>query len=438
MLMLAGSITLAGCGGGSPSPASPAGPSADLVGHMAQVGKDAAAQAPATNVDVSGPGGAPVVTPPASTAGGGSTVSGSSGGGGGSSPSGGGGPVAPVPPVVAPVWGTGDFIAFSSNRKPGEGKGDIYVFDPYIDTVLAIVGVNTHDNELNPRISDNGKFLVFQRAWKEKKGYHRYGYNQDILLYNMDLKLVNTLPMLNTEDFDEYQADISNDGCNIVYVTEVEKGYPELRLFDLTTGDNWAVPGANRNFRDVTWPTISANGKRIAYGASIYKGFGGPAEDLDGNDTGGDAYTGNPLYFGESNVYIYDIPTGTQLTPPFVNTAFDEYDPELCFDGTRMMFVSNRLGTEDIFEVNLDTGWTDNLSFLNTNELDEQHPMYLGGSVDRVVFQITNKDSRYSNYYDFIQLRAYNRATATLDTLPIANHILADSALRAPQPETLP
>ncbi|MNS47806.1 hypothetical protein D3C72_803500 [compost metagenome] len=121
-----------------------------------------------------------------------------------------------------------------------------------------------------------------------------------------------------------------------------------------------------------------------------------------------------------------------------MNTAFDEYNPDLCLDGSRLLFVSNRLGTEDIFEVNLDTGWTDNLSFLNTNELDEQHPMYLGGSVDRVVFQITNKDSRYGNYYDFIQLRAYNRATATLDTLPIANHILADSALRAPQPETLP
>ncbi|MNT47654.1 hypothetical protein D3C72_1843870 [compost metagenome] len=126
-----------------------------------------------------------------------------------------------------------------------------------------------------------------------------------------------------------------------------------------------------------------------------------------------------------------------------MNTAFDEYNPDLCLDGSRMLFVSNRLGTEDIFEVNLDTGWTDNLSFLNTDELDEQHPRYLGGSVDRIVFQISKKDPLYYFYgygygYDFVNLRAYNRATATLDILPVANQILADSALRAEQPETLP
>jgi Tol biopolymer transport system component len=417
LFMLAGSLTLAGCG-------SPTTPQAGPVGAQqpAPVIQPVQDKAPAAAIENTPNVQAPQAAAPAQTSG--NTAA----------------PAAPAQPQGelglkgGMGWAATDFIVFSSNRKPGEGKGDIYVFDPLIDTVLAIVGVNTHDNELNPRISDNGKWLVFQRAWKEKGGYHRFGFNQDILLYNMDLKLVNTLPMLNTEDFDEYQADVSNDGCFIVYVTEVEKYYPELRLYDVTTGDNWAIPGANRNFRDITWPTISANGKRIAYGASI-----------DSPSFGG-AVTGDPLYFGESNIYVYDIPTGTQLTPPFINTAFDEYNPDLCLDGSRLLFVSNRLGTEDIFEVNLDTGWTDNLSFLNTDELDEQHPRYLGGSVDRIVFQITPKNNfgyyqetyGLGGYYDFVKLRAYNRATATLDTLPVANQIFADSALRDVYPETLP
>ncbi|MNS59558.1 Protein TolB [compost metagenome] len=431
MFVLAGSITLAGCG----SPTAPVTGSAPAAQPAAvtqpAIDKTNAAK-PAANVENTANVQAPAAAAPAQTAG--NTAA----------------PAAPAAPAGnaniglkgGMGWAATDFIVFSSNRKPGEGRGDIYVFDPVIDTVLAIVGVNTHDNELNPRISDNGKWLVFQRAWKDNNGggYHRYGNNQDVLLYNMDLKLVNTLPALNSEEFDEFAPDVSDDGCFIVYVTEVEKYYPEVRLYDVKTGDNWAIPGLNRNFRDLTWPTISANGKRIAYGASTYKGFGGPAEDNDGNETGGDAYTGNPLDFGESNVYVYDIPTGTQLTPPFVNTAFDEYNPDLCFDGTRMLYVSNRLGTEDIFEVNLDTGWTDNLSFLNTY-LDEQHPRYLGGSVDRIVFQVTDSNFYgwgYGPGYGQVSLRAYNRATATLDTLPVANHILADSGLRAPQPETLP
>ncbi|MNS39803.1 hypothetical protein D3C72_720980 [compost metagenome] len=66
--------------------------------------------------------------------------------------------------------------------------------------------------------------------------------------------------------------------------------------------------------------------------------------------------------------------------------------------------------------------------------------------MDRIVFQITPKNNfgyyqetyGLGGYYDFVKLRAYNRATATLDTLPVANHIFADSALRDVYPETLP
>jgi Tol biopolymer transport system component len=322
-----------------------------------------------------------------------------------------------------------DFVVFASDRYPSAGNNDIYIYDTFQDTVLAVVGVNTYKNEFNPRISDNGKWLVFQRD----QGNHGYGYyqdygQQDILMYGLQTKLVNTLKVLNTEDFDEYMPDITNDGTKIVYVSD-ETGYPEIRLYDVVTGDNYVVPGANRNFADLTWPTISANGLKIAYGASIAPGYG-LAVDGTGNYTGGPAVTGGALYPAQSDIYIYDVVNGVQLTPPFINTAFDEYNPDLCADGSRILFVSNRLGTEDIFEVNLDTGFTDNLSFLNTYELDEQMPRYLGLSIDRIVFQI-----KYPDSYSPVALRAFFRPAALLDTLPVANQLFADSAIRAPQPE---
>ncbi|MNL54767.1 hypothetical protein D3C87_1781260 [compost metagenome] len=70
------------------------------------------------------------------------------------------------------------------------------------------------------------------------------------------------------------------------------------------------------------------------------------------------------------------------------------------------------------------------MSFLNTDELDEQHPRYLGNSVERIVFQIKPVDKKGP-----VALRAYNRASATLDTLPIANELFSSSAMRAPRTE---
>ena len=413
MFVLAGSITLAGCGSPtSPIAQTPVQQPAAIAQPAAEVkAQPTEAAAPAAPADANVSGGSALGSPQTEIGGANTPGYQTSGGMG---------------------YAGNDFIVFASDRGKhkdfNEGKNDIYVFDPVLDTVLAIVGVNTDANEFNPRISDNGKWLVFQRTVDSKKYDDKK--HQDILMYSMGLKLVNTLPALNTEEYDEYMPDVTDDGCFIVYVTEIEKKHPELRLYDVKTGDNWAVPGANRNFGDITWPTISANGKRIAYGASTDKRDGEKAEDYLGKKTGGGAFTGDPLKFGESNIFVYDIVSGTQLTPPFLNTAFDEYNPDLCLDGSRLLFVSNRFGTEDIFEVNLDTGWTDNLSFLNTDELDEQHPRYLGHSVERLVFQIKGIDDTYP-----VALRAYNRASATLDTLPVANQLYANSALRAPQTE---
>ncbi|MNT27666.1 translocation protein TolB [compost metagenome] len=165
------------------------------------------------------------------------------------------------------------------------------------------------------------------------------------------------------------------------------------------TGDAFEVPGANRRLLHVGAPTLSGDGCRIAYEAA-------GAKDPDATD-----------------IYLYDIPTATQLTPPFVNTMYREASPELSGDGTRLLFSSDRFGSDDIFEVNLESGNTDNLALLNSDH-DERNPHYLGGAPDRIVFNLTTREE-----HPLTVLRAFNRQTMQIDTLPVANALLGNSAV---------
>ncbi|MFN3431918.1 MAG: TolB family protein, partial [Candidatus Sericytochromatia bacterium] len=236
-------------------------------------------------------------------------------------------------------------------------------------------------------------WLIFQRGVMGESGVQ-----QDILLYNRHTRMVSTLSRLNSPRANETEPALSADGSRIVYVSD-EHGHPAIRLYDVVTGDAFEVPGANRRLLHVGTPTLSGDGCRIAYEAAS-------AQDPDATD-----------------IYLYDIPSATQLTPPFVNTIHRETSPELSGDGRRLLFVSDRFGSDDLFEVDLDTGNTDNLALLNTDH-DEGNPRYLGGATSRIVFNLTTRDE-----HPMTVLRAFNRQTMQIDTLPVANSLLGNSAL---------
>jgi hypothetical protein len=204
-----------------------------------------------------------------------------------------GGEAAPVP---APALPTLSRVAFQSCRFGGGGESDIFIYDFVQDTVLALPAVNTPAAEVNAEISANGRYVVYQT---------NINGNWDIRLFDMATLLINTLPGLNTPS-DETQPDIS-DNCNIVFVQNncFTHGFEMLRLYEGLTGDTYIVPV--RQVVDVTWPTISADGSTIAFGAF-------------------------PLGFGTQDIYVYRIGEGV-MTPPFVNSAFDDYNPELSADG---------------------------------------------------------------------------------------------------------
>ncbi|MEB3220599.1 MAG: hypothetical protein VKS61_00835 [Candidatus Sericytochromatia bacterium] len=284
--------------------------------------------------------------------------------------------------------GENGLITFQSDRATGGGAGmDIFVFDAVAATVLALPGVNTLADETNPRLSSNGRWLVYQ---SNESG------DNDVLLFSLESQLINTLPTLNT-NADEEQPDVSNDGDVIVYVSN-RAGADELRVFDLVDGNNFRVPIANRGLYDVNWPTISGNGEVIAYGAS------------DGQS---------------ADVFVYSLRDAAQLTPPFLNTPDGEYNPDLNEQGDLIAFVSNRRGSEDIYAVDMRSGFIDNLVLANSPHT-EQEPRWLAGADDALVFH-TNRTGEF-------RIMAYNLETAVLNTLPVANEIGSNTQLRDTTP----
>jgi len=129
-------------------------------------------------------------------------------------------------------FATGDLVAFQSNRALGNNGNDvcgecdprhnlgnedeadnydIFVYDALAQTVLALPGVNTDANESNPRLSSNGRFMVYQT---DENG------SDDIHVYDMGAQLIDTLNTLNTPNFNEREPDVSDDGNLIVYVSD--------------------------------------------------------------------------------------------------------------------------------------------------------------------------------------------------------------------------
>lgn len=317
--------------------------------------------------------------------------------------------------------GANGLVAFQSNRGTGGGASyDVFVFDAVADTVLALPGVNTPANEKNPRLSSNGEWLVYQ---SDESG------DQDILLFSLRSQLINTMNILNTPS-DEMQPDISDDGSTVVYVSNQGLN-DELRVYDMINGENYRVPVANRGLVDINWPTISGDGTVVAYAAAapvfsdrhLMSTEETAKEDATEEAAVASSKKKKPHHRPgpTSDVFVYSLLDGAQLTPPFINTGFGEYNPDLDATGSRILFVSDRRGAEDVYLVDMRSGFTDNLVLANSSAI-EQQPRWLAGLGNAIIFQ--------SDRTGDFRLFQYDLATALLDTLPVANEMFSDTQLR--------
>jgi hypothetical protein len=381
-------LALAGCGG-PPAPMAGAPPiqrpaaavhpvapvpdaaNAPLEAYGLGLGDIGLGNAPPTNSGIGGIGGS----------------SSGLGGIGGIGLGGAGAALPPLPPAAVfkgPTPGE-RFIPFSSTRVQSSFGGfDVFLFDPATGTVLAIPGLNTAANEIHPRLSLNGRFLVYA---SNVLGNYR------IFKYDLANGTIDALVTLNDPTIDQVSPTIDDSGQQICYLARLG-GISQLRLHNLATHVTVVPAPVDRLGPTILTPQISGDGHWVTFSA------------------------GTPL---GTDIYLYRVGDASVSSPPFVNTLANEIDPVLSDDGTRMLFASDRRGTGfSIYEANLVTGFIDNLAL--ANDLGNNiNPRYLDAAGRDIIFESDRTGS--SKVY------LYRQSAGVVDTLPLMHELGEDDML---------
>jgi Tol biopolymer transport system component len=113
--------------------------------------------------------------------------------------------------------------------------------------------LNTTAAEENPRLSYDGRYLVFASDRQAQRG---------VWLYDLQQRRLLPLPGLNQPGSLQAQPDVSADGRYLVYVSE-QAGKPDIFIYDRqklqaeNLTENW--------WGEVRHPTISGNGRFVAF-----------------------------------------------------------------------------------------------------------------------------------------------------------------------------
>ena len=116
--------------------------------------------------------------------------------------------------------------------------------------------LNSSSREGHPRLSGNGRYLVFASDRQAQRS---------IFVYDLQRRQLIPLPGLNQPNIMHDQPDISADGRYIVYLSQ-HSGKPDIFLYDRQRMRSEAI---TRNLlEEVRHPTISGDGRFIAFEAN--------------------------------------------------------------------------------------------------------------------------------------------------------------------------
>lgn len=287
-----------------------------------------------------------------------------------------GSPYAP-PPVAGPFPARVGprLIPFASTRLTGGlGGFDLYVYDPAVGTVYSLPGTSTAASEIHPRLSANGRFLVFAS--------NVLG-NFQIFKYDMVAQSIDPLWSINDPVLDQVSPSIDDSGTHIAYLTRMG-GLTQLRMADVVSGAVVAPPQVAALGPQILTPQISADGRWTVFSALTPMG---------------------------TDIYAYQLGASAATQLPFVNTAANEIDPCLSPDGLRVLYASDRSGTGyRIYETDMASGLTDNLALAN-GPGDAVQPRYLDADTRSVYFQ--------SNRTGLDRIYLFHGVGGALDTMPL-------------------
>lgn len=186
----------------------------------------------------------------------------------------------------------------------------------------------TPNAQMAPSLSGDGNLIAFE-AWNRPGSAGRW----DILLYDRRSGQFRDAPGLNTSRFDERKPSLSSDGRWIAFTSNDQSGsgLTDVRLYDRKTEKVLALPDLNSPHMD-TEPSLSADGSLIAF-----------VSDRRLNDES---------YAGTRDIFLYNRIENRLLPLPELNSPGQEQSPSISPSGRFLAFVSERLdsaGERDIF-----------------------------------------------------------------------------------------
>jgi Tol biopolymer transport system component len=141
--------------------------------------------------------------------------------------------------------GDGRWLAFTSNRKGGEGLTDVYLYDRKEGKLVALPGLNSKQMDGEPSLSADGNLLAFTSDRPGGSG------GRDVYLYDRSAGKLLPLPGLNSAAHEVSPA-LSPDGRYLVFVSERlgGEGERDIYLYDRKAEKLLPTPGLNSKAED--------------------------------------------------------------------------------------------------------------------------------------------------------------------------------------------
>jgi Tol biopolymer transport system component len=256
-------------------------------------------------------------------------------------------------------------VAFA--RQTGPDTANVYLYDLDQLGFHALPGLNSSTQaDLHPSVSRDVRFIAFERQVSPA--------NFDILFYDRCGAAIVPQPGLNTPASERDPA-FSADGAHLAFVRDTLGGR-EVRLYNGTTFQLVPLPGitGTRPYIDAD-PSPNLDGTRIAFTSNrsgnddvfVYDATGdsllalpdlaSPGSDVDPSITADGRlvmFASDRRVPGDYDLYLYDLATKSfiQLAPG-VNTTSTERHPSINYDGSEIVFQSNRPGGPGGFDLYL-------------------------------------------------------------------------------------
>jgi Tol biopolymer transport system component len=219
----------------------------------------------------------------------------------------------------------GRYCAFSAQFGVRDGAR-LEVWDRKENKLLTRPALNDESkiHRMHPSLSGDGRRAAFTAY-----GWAGVGPRWDVLVWDFAAGQRLQVPGLNHERSDERMPTLSGDGRLVAYTSNASGGAGglDIYLYDVDSKKPVALPGLNSPYSDIE-PALSADGQLIAFTSDRPGGGGG------------------------RDIYLYDRAAEKFMPLPGLNSGVHDQSPSLSPDGRFLAFVSERLagaGERDIY-----------------------------------------------------------------------------------------